>query len=87
MLCAVLCPALPQGWIGFVETCAPELIPNISSCKSPHMMVGGWAWQPNGQCGWLLLPLRLIGAGCSHWAGCQGCGPLCGCHLLPPVCG
>ena len=29
-----------QGWIGFVETCAPEIIPHVSSCKSPHMMVG-----------------------------------------------
>lgn len=29
-----------QGWIGFVETCAPEIIPHISTCKSPHMMVG-----------------------------------------------
>jgi hypothetical protein len=28
------------GWVGFVETCAPELIPHISTCKSPHMMVG-----------------------------------------------
>lgn len=28
------------GWIGFVETCAPEIIPHVSSCKSPHMMVG-----------------------------------------------
>ena len=33
-------PGLPQGWIGFVETCAPEIIPHVSSCKSPHMMVG-----------------------------------------------
>ena len=33
-------PVPPQGWIGFVETCAPEIIPHISSCKSPHMMVG-----------------------------------------------
>lgn len=23
-----------------METCAPEIIPHISSCKSPHMMVG-----------------------------------------------
>lgn len=28
------------GWIQFVETCAPEIIPNISSTKSPHMIVG-----------------------------------------------
>ncbi len=35
-------PALhrPQGWIGFVETCAPEILPHLSTCKSPHMMVG-----------------------------------------------
>ena len=23
-----------------METCAPEIIPHISTCKSPHMMVG-----------------------------------------------
>ncbi|GAB4821487.1 hypothetical protein N2152v2_008533 [Parachlorella kessleri] len=28
------------GWINFVETCAPEFIPHVSSCKSPHMMIG-----------------------------------------------
>lgn len=39
-------PPLPMftsccpGWIGFVETCAPEIIPHVSTCKSPHMMVG-----------------------------------------------
>lgn len=43
---APCCPAAqlpacsPQGWIGFVETCAPEIIPHVSTCKSPHMMVG-----------------------------------------------
>lgn len=30
------CPA----WINFVEKLHPELIPNLSSAKSPHMMVG-----------------------------------------------
>lgn len=28
------------GWIGYVETTAPEIIPYVSTCKSPHMMVG-----------------------------------------------
>lgn len=28
------------GWIEFVEKCDPELIPNVSTCKSPHMMAG-----------------------------------------------
>ena len=32
-------PNPPQGWIMFVESCAPELLPHVSSCKSPHMMV------------------------------------------------
>jgi len=30
------CPA----WINFVEKHHPELIPNLSTCKSPHMMLG-----------------------------------------------
>lgn len=39
-------PPLPMftsccpGWIEFVEKCAPEYIPHISSAKSPHMMQG-----------------------------------------------
>lgn len=28
------------GWINYLEYYYPELIPNVSSCKSPHMMVG-----------------------------------------------
>ncbi|MFO7448180.1 MAG: NADH-dependent [FeFe] hydrogenase, group A6 [Ignavibacteriaceae bacterium] len=28
------------GWIKYAETNAPEIIPNISSCKSPHEMQG-----------------------------------------------
>ncbi|MFW5878199.1 MAG: NADH-dependent [FeFe] hydrogenase, group A6 [Myxococcota bacterium] len=28
------------GWIKFVETFYPELIPNVSSCKSPQQMMG-----------------------------------------------
>eukprot|EP00887_Chlorella_sp_A99_P003165 scaffold9.g3165.t1 len=28
------------GWIGFVEQMAPEMIPHLSSTKSPHMIVG-----------------------------------------------
>lgn len=38
--------ALPQftsccpGWVNFVERRYPELIPNLSSCKSPQMMMG-----------------------------------------------
>ena len=38
--------ALPQltscspGWVNYLEYYYPELIPNVSTCKSPHMMVG-----------------------------------------------
>ncbi|MDR0396714.1 MAG: [FeFe] hydrogenase, group A [Oscillospiraceae bacterium] len=28
------------GWIKYCETFYPEFIPNLSSCKSPHMMAG-----------------------------------------------
>lgn len=28
------------GWINYLEYFYPEVIPNVSSCKSPHMMVG-----------------------------------------------
>jgi len=28
------------GWVKFVETFYPELIPNLSTCKSPHQMLG-----------------------------------------------
>lgn len=28
------------GWINYLEYYYPELIPNLSTCKSPHMMVG-----------------------------------------------
>ena len=27
------------GWVGYVEKCAPELIPHLSWCKSPHLML------------------------------------------------
>lgn len=42
------CPA----WINYVEQHAPELIPNLSSCRSPMSMLGGiiksdWAKQKN----------------------------------------
>lgn len=28
------------GWINYLEYFYPELIPNVSTCKSPHMMMG-----------------------------------------------
>jgi NADH-quinone oxidoreductase subunit G/NADP-reducing hydrogenase subunit HndD len=28
------------GWIKFAETFYPEFIPNLSTCKSPHQMLG-----------------------------------------------
>jgi iron only hydrogenase large subunit-like protein len=28
------------GWVGLVEKSYPELIPHLSTCKSPHMMLG-----------------------------------------------
>ena len=28
------------GWINYLEYYYPELIPNVSTCKSPHMMMG-----------------------------------------------
>jgi len=28
------------GWINYLEYYCPELIPNVSTCKSPHMMMG-----------------------------------------------
>ena len=28
------------GWINYMEYYCPELIPNVSTCKSPHMMMG-----------------------------------------------
>jgi hypothetical protein len=31
---------LLQGWVFFVEQSMPELIPHVSSCKSPQMMMG-----------------------------------------------
>ncbi len=31
------------GWIKFLESYYPEQIPNLSSCKSPHMMLGALA--------------------------------------------
>ena len=31
------------GWIKYLETHYPELIPNLSTCKSPHMMLGALA--------------------------------------------
>ena len=40
------------GWVKYCETFYPEFIPNLSSCKSPHEMVGAviksyWAEQNN----------------------------------------
>lgn len=40
------------GWINMAEKCYPELIPNLSSCRSPHMMLGStlktyWAQKMN----------------------------------------
>ncbi|MCL2727145.1 MAG: NADH-dependent [FeFe] hydrogenase, group A6 [Bacteroidales bacterium] len=31
------------GWIKYIESYFPQLIPNLSSCKSPHMMLGALA--------------------------------------------
>ena len=31
------------GWVKFCETYYPDFIPNLSSCKSPHMMLGAMA--------------------------------------------
>ena len=28
------------GWVSLVESAAPELLPHVSSCKSPHLMLG-----------------------------------------------
>ena len=28
------------GWVSLVEAAAPELLPHVSSCKSPHLMLG-----------------------------------------------
>ena len=28
------------GWVALVEAAAPELLPHVSSCKSPHLMLG-----------------------------------------------
>lgn len=28
------------GWVALVEGAAPELLPHVSSCKSPHLMLG-----------------------------------------------
>lgn len=67
-------PPLPMftsccpGWIGFVETCAPEIIPHVSTCKSPHMMVGAV----------LKTYFAEVGAGgtkpCSCCGGCTAVG-------------
>ena len=40
------------GWVNLAEKCYPELIPNLSSCRSPHMMLGScvktyWAKKMN----------------------------------------
>ena len=40
------------GWVKYCETFYPEFIPNLSSCKSPHQMVGAivksyWAQKNN----------------------------------------
>ena len=31
------------GWIKYVESYYPQLLPNLSTCKSPHMMLGAMA--------------------------------------------
>ena len=31
------------GWIKFIESYFPQLLPNLSTCKSPHMMLGALA--------------------------------------------
>ena len=31
------------GWIKYIESYFPQLIPNLSTCKSPHMMLGALA--------------------------------------------
>jgi NADH-quinone oxidoreductase subunit G/NADP-reducing hydrogenase subunit HndD len=31
------------GWIKYVESYYPQLLPNLSTCKSPHMMLGALA--------------------------------------------
>ena len=50
-------PPLPMftsccpGWVSYVEERAPEMIPHLSSCKSPHMMEGSIIkdlFRPNG---------------------------------------
>lgn len=28
------------GWVAYVENCAPELIPHLSTAKSPQQMLG-----------------------------------------------
>ena len=40
------------GWVNMAEKCYPEILPNLSSCRSPHMMVGStlktyWAKKMN----------------------------------------
>jgi len=35
-MCTSCCP----GWIDFVEKCDPDMIPHLSTAKSPHMMEG-----------------------------------------------
>ena len=40
------------GWVNLVEKVYPEFIPNLSSCRSPHMMLGAtiksyWAQKNN----------------------------------------
>lgn len=53
------------GWIKYVESYYPEQIPNLSTCKSPHMMLGALAksfyaetkvWMQR-RCLWFLLCL------------------------------
>ena len=31
------------GWIKYIESYFPQLLPNLSTCKSPHMMLGAMA--------------------------------------------
>jgi iron only hydrogenase large subunit-like protein len=53
------CPA----WVTMVETEYPELIPNLSSCKSPQQMMGAtvkavWCKRNN---------VKVIAASCLLW--------------------
>ena len=55
------------GWIAFVESCAPDLIPYVSSVKSPHMVV---------RCSFVQAAVCMASGcarapGCAHAVACQ----------------